>query len=159
MLDLTRAEWESGSRTQRRSVPRRAQQAAAGWEATLARVVFVVSTASLRPVHGDALDATAGGFLTTIGQVGAVELGVKGITVNTVVHGWLEGEDRDGFLDGIPAGRLVQAEEVADADRVPRVRGGSDAERCGPRRRRRLPGLQRRRHGGSPWSSERALEI
>ena len=56
-----------------------------------------------------------GGFLTTIGQVGAVELGGKGITVNTVVHGWLVGEDSDGFVEGIPAGRLGRPEEVADA--------------------------------------------
>ena len=66
-------------------------------------------------MHGAALDAAAGGFLTTIGQVGAVELGAKGITVNTVVHGWLDGEDPAGFVDGIPAGRLARADEVADA--------------------------------------------
>ena len=56
-----------------------------------------------------------GGFLTTIGQVGAVELGGKGITVNTVVHGRLVGEDSDGFVEGIPTGRLGRPEEVADA--------------------------------------------
>jgi NAD(P)-dependent dehydrogenase (short-subunit alcohol dehydrogenase family) len=94
-----------------------AQRAAAAWEAagTPGRIVFVVSTTSLRPVHGAALVAAAGGFLTTIGQVGAVELGAKGITVNAVAHGWIDGEDPDGFVDGVPAGRLARPAEVADA--------------------------------------------
>ena len=115
-LDIGQAEWEAAVDAAKEAF-RAAQQAAAGWEAAEApgRVVFVVSSASLRPVHGDALDAAAGGFLTTIGQVGAVELGGKGITVNTVVHGRLAGEDSDGFVDGIPAGRLGKAEEVANA--------------------------------------------
>ena len=106
-LDIGQADWEAAVDAAKEAF-RAAQQAAAGWEAAEApgRVVFVVSSASLRPVQGDALDAAAGGFLTTIGQVGAVELGGKGITVNTVVHGRLEGEDDAGFVDGIPAGRL-----------------------------------------------------
>jgi NAD(P)-dependent dehydrogenase (short-subunit alcohol dehydrogenase family) len=116
VLDLTQARWEETVDGARRAF-REAQQAAAGWEAAgvPGRIVFVVSTTALRPVHGAALDATAGGFLTTIGQVGAVELGAKGITVNAVAHGWIEGEDADAFVDGIPAGRLARAEEVADA--------------------------------------------
>jgi NAD(P)-dependent dehydrogenase (short-subunit alcohol dehydrogenase family) len=116
VLDLTQSEWEatvSGARAAFRT----AQRAAAAWEAAgvPGRIVFVVSTTALRPVHGAALEATAGGFLTTIGQVGAVELGAKGITVNVVAHGWIEGEDPDGFVEGIPAARLARAEEVADA--------------------------------------------
>ena len=96
---------------------RAAQTEAAAWVEAGApgRVVFVVSTASIRPLQGAALEATAGGFLTTIGHVGAVELGVAGITVNTVAHGWLEESDDEGFVDGIPAGRLGRAEEVAAA--------------------------------------------
>lgn len=78
------------------------------------RVIFLVSTASIRPVHGAALAATAGGFLSTLAQVGAVELGGNGITVNVVAHGWLEGADPEGFVDGIPAGRLARPEEVAE---------------------------------------------
>lgn len=78
------------------------------------RVIFLVSTASMRPVHGAALAATAGGFLSTLAQVGAVELGGKGITANAVAYGWLEGTDPDGFTDGIPAGRLARPEEVAE---------------------------------------------
>jgi NAD(P)-dependent dehydrogenase (short-subunit alcohol dehydrogenase family) len=115
-LELEQSQWDEAVAAAK-SAFRAAQAAAAGWEAegVQGRVVFAVSTASLRPVHGDALDATVGGFLTTIGQVGAVELGGKGITVNTVVHGRLEGEDAEGFVEGVPAGRLGNAGEVADA--------------------------------------------
>jgi NAD(P)-dependent dehydrogenase (short-subunit alcohol dehydrogenase family) len=116
VLDLTQAEWET-TVAGARAAFLVAQHAAAGWEqaGVPGRIVFVVSTTALRPVHGAALDAAAGGFLTTIGQVGAVELGAKGITVNAVAHGWIEGDDPDGFSEGIPAGRLARAEEVADA--------------------------------------------
>lgn len=116
VLDLTQSEWETAVRGARTAF-REAQRAAAAWEAAGApgRIVFVVSTSSLRPVHGAALDATAGGFLATIGQVGAVELGAKGITVNAVAHGWIEGEDPGGFVDGIPTGRLARPEEIAEA--------------------------------------------
>jgi 3-oxoacyl-[acyl-carrier protein] reductase len=93
-----------------------AKEAAAGWveRAEPGRIVFVVSTASVRVVQGASLDATAGGFLSTIAQVGAVELGGKEITVNVVAHGWLEG-DSEGFVEAVPTGRLAKAEEVAAA--------------------------------------------
>ena len=115
-LDIEQPQWNEAVAAAKGAF-RTAQAAAAGWEATgvPGRIVFVASTASLRPVHGDALDAAMGGFLTTIGQVGAVELGGKGITVNTVVHGRLVGEDSESFVEGIPAGRLGSAEEVAQA--------------------------------------------
>jgi NAD(P)-dependent dehydrogenase (short-subunit alcohol dehydrogenase family) len=116
VLDLTQAEWEATVAGAREAFLT-AQRAAAGWErdGIPGRIVFVVSTTALRPVHGAALDAAAGGFLTTIGQVGAVELGAKGITANAVAHGWIEGEDPDGFAEGIPAGRLARADEIAEA--------------------------------------------
>lgn len=115
-LDAAQADWEATVAGAKRAF-REAQAAAAVWEVaeTPGRIVFLVSTASLRPVHGAALDAVAGGFLTTIGQVGAVELGGKGITVNTIVHGWLDGEDPEAFTGGVPAGRLARPEEIADA--------------------------------------------
>ena len=78
------------------------------------RIVMLVGTASLRPVHHTALAATAGGFLTTIGQVGAVELGSAGVTVNIVAHGWLDG-DPPGLIDGIPVGRLTTPDDIAAA--------------------------------------------
>ena len=78
------------------------------------RVVMLVPTASLRPVHGAALLATAGGFLTTIGQVGAAELGPAGVTVNVVAHGWLEGAPA-ALIDGVPVGRLTRPADIAGA--------------------------------------------
>jgi NAD(P)-dependent dehydrogenase (short-subunit alcohol dehydrogenase family) len=116
VLDLEQAEWSRAVAGAARAF-REAQGVAARLVAAgrPGRIVFVVSTASLRPVHGAGLDATVGGFLTTIAQVGAVELGAAGITVNTIVHGWLAGEDDDGFVAGVPLGRLAQPAEVADA--------------------------------------------
>lgn len=115
VLDLTQAEWASALGGVRAAF-RAAQERAAAWEreGQAGRVVFVVSTASARVVQGAALEAAAGGFLTTLAQVGAVELGGKGITVNTVVHGWLEGEPA-ALLEGIPVGRLARPEDVAAA--------------------------------------------
>jgi NAD(P)-dependent dehydrogenase (short-subunit alcohol dehydrogenase family) len=114
-LELEQEEWRAAV-TDAQKAFRLAQRAVSSWleEESGGRVVFVVSTTSVRPVQGAALDATVGGFLTTIGQVGAVELGASGITVNTVAHGWLEGE-HEAFVDGIPAGRLARPEEVAAA--------------------------------------------
>lgn len=114
-LDLEQEQWVA-SVAATKAAFRTAQTEAAAWveAGSPGRVVFVVSTASIRALQGAALAATAGGFLTTIGQVGAVELGAAGITVNTVAHGWLE-DAEEGFVEGIPAGRLGRAEEVAAA--------------------------------------------
>lgn len=114
-LELGQAAWSSAVAGARHAFFA-ARTAAAGWveRDEPGRIVFVVSTASVRPLQGAALDATVGGFLSTIAQVGAVELGGKGITVNVVAHGWLEG-DPDGFVEGVPAGRLAKPEEVAAA--------------------------------------------
>jgi 3-oxoacyl-[acyl-carrier protein] reductase len=74
------------------------------------RIVLLSSPPAVRPVHGATLPATAGAFLTTAAQVAAAELGGRGVTVNVVVPGWLVGE---GFVDGIPTGRLARPEEIA----------------------------------------------
>jgi NAD(P)-dependent dehydrogenase (short-subunit alcohol dehydrogenase family) len=115
-LDVTEEQWTAAVAGAKHAF-REAQSAAASWvaEGKPGRIVFLVPTASLRAVHGAALEAVAGGFLTTIGQVGAVELGGKGITVNAVAHGWLEGEDPQALVDGIPAGRLAKPAEIAAA--------------------------------------------
>ncbi len=114
-LELEQGEWLAAVDAVRHAFLA-ARQAAAAWlEAeTPGRIIFVVSAASVRTLQGSALDATAGGFLTTLAQVGAVELGGKGITVNVVAHGWLEGEP-DELVEGIPAGRLGRPEDVAGA--------------------------------------------
>ena len=119
-LDLEQDGWR-GAVDGARSAFFVAQRAVASWlaEGSGGRVVFVVSTASVRPVQGAALDATVGGFLTTIGQVGAVELGAHGITVNTVAHGLARGRAR-----GVRHG---------DPDRAAGAAGGSRRRSCVPR--------------------------
>lgn len=78
------------------------------------RIVLLSSAPSVRAVQGATLQSTAGAFLTTIAQVAAVELGPKGITVNVVAPGWIEGAASDDFVAGIPAGRLAKPEEVGE---------------------------------------------
>lgn len=114
-LELDQGTWDA-SVADARAAFLAAQAAVAGWleRGVPGRVVVVVSTTSLRPVHGASLDATVGGFLTTIAQVGATELGAAGITVNVVAHGWLEGDDA-ALVDGVPTGRLGTPDEVAAA--------------------------------------------
>jgi 3-oxoacyl-[acyl-carrier protein] reductase len=74
------------------------------------RIVLLSSPAAVRPVHGAALPATAGAFLTRAAQVAAAELGGAGVTVNVVVPGFVAGDD---WIDGIPVGRLAQPQEIA----------------------------------------------
>ena len=137
-LELEQGEWLAAVDAVRHAFLA-ARQAAAAWlEAeTPGRIIFVVSAASVRTLQGSALDATAGGFLTTLAQVGAVELGGKGITVNVVAHGWLEGEP-DELVEGIPAGRLGPSRRRRGSDRVPRVAGRLVRQRRRADRRRRL---------------------
>jgi len=114
-LDVTQEAWD-GTVAGARAAFLAAQAEAARLVAAgrPGRVVFVVPTASVRVVHGAALPATAGAFLTTIAQVGAAELGAAGVTVNVVVHGWLEGSP-EALVDGIPVGRLARPDDVAAA--------------------------------------------
>jgi NAD(P)-dependent dehydrogenase (short-subunit alcohol dehydrogenase family) len=113
-LDLGQDDWDGTVTAVRQAFLGAQEEARRLLEAGKAgRVIFLVSTASIRVVQGAALAATAGGFLSTIAQVGAVELGGNGITVNVVAYGWVEGADPEGFVEGIPAGRLARAEEVA----------------------------------------------
>ena len=77
-------------------------------------------TSSCSPAHGRwpsrgcGAAAIAGSFLTTVGQVAAVELAPKGIRVNVVAVGPLEGEAPERVAEAVPTGRLVRAREVGD---------------------------------------------
>jgi 3-oxoacyl-[acyl-carrier protein] reductase len=115
-LDIDQATWEAAR--DRATAAFRSVQAAAKkltTEGSPGRVVILVSSSSIRPLSGAALDATFGGFLTTIGQVGAVELGPSGVTVNIVAHGYLQGSVPEDLIIGIPAGRLTAPSDVANA--------------------------------------------
>jgi 3-oxoacyl-[acyl-carrier protein] reductase len=118
------------------------------------RIIFVVTTGALRPVSGGVLRAVAGAFLTTLGQVGAIELGARGITVNAVVVGCTSENAGDEWVAGVPAGRLAALEEVAGVvgfvasatagyinGAVIPVDGGFSITKA---------------DGGSPWSREKA---
>jgi NAD(P)-dependent dehydrogenase (short-subunit alcohol dehydrogenase family) len=110
-LDLTQEDWETAVAGMRQAfLAARDHSADLVTRGVPGRIVLLSSPPSVRPVHGAALAATAGSFLTRAAQVAAAELGGKGITVNVVVPGWIEGED---FVEGIPAGRLARPEEIA----------------------------------------------
>jgi len=112
-LELTQADWESmlaGLRQAFRAVQR--SSASLVEREAPGRIILVSSTAAVRPVHGATLAATAGGFLTTLAQVAAVELGPKGVTFNVVAPGFV-GDER--FVEGTPVGRPTKGEDVAEA--------------------------------------------
>ncbi|MFN0154348.1 MAG: SDR family NAD(P)-dependent oxidoreductase [Gaiella sp.] len=110
-LDLTQTQWEEAVAALRSAFL--AAQAAARDGAT--RIIFVSSTAAIRPVHGAALQAAAGAFLHTLAQVAAVELGPTGTTVNVVAPGFV-GDER--FVEATPAGRPPAPDDVAGACRL-----------------------------------------
>lgn len=112
-LELGQADWEAmlaGLKQAFRAVQR--SSASLVEREAPGRMILVSSTAAVRPLHGATLAATAGGFLTTLAQVAAVELGPKGITFNVVAPGFV-GDER--FVDATPAGRPTAAQDVAEA--------------------------------------------
>ena len=113
------------------------------------RIVFLVPTSSVRVVQGASLLSTAGAFLTTTAQVGAVELGPTGVTVNVVACGWPEGAAAD-LAAGVPVGRLGAARRRRRRRRLPRLRGGRVRQRRDARRRRRLLDHEDRRRLAPP---------
>ena len=112
-LELTQADWD-GMVGGIKGGFKAAQRMAASFveRGEPGRIVFVSSTAAVRPVHGATLAATAGGFLTTLAQVAAVELGPNRITVNVVAPGFV-GDER--FVEATPIGRPARPEDVAEA--------------------------------------------
>lgn len=78
------------------------------------RVVLVVDPPALRVAEGAGLAAVAGGFLTTLAQVGALDLGPHGIAVNVLVAGWAAPAPA-GLASGVPLGGLAEADQVASA--------------------------------------------
>jgi 3-oxoacyl-[acyl-carrier protein] reductase len=112
-LELSQTDWEAtlaGLKQAFRAVQR--SSASLVEREAPGRMILVSSTAAVRPVHGATLAATAGGFLTTLAQVAAVELGPKGITLNVVAPGFV-GDER--LVDATPAGRPTGGQDVAEA--------------------------------------------
>ena len=112
-LELSQGDWEAmvaglrqAFRTVQRSSASLVERGAPG------RMIFVSSAAAIRPLHGAALAATAGGFLTTLAQVAAVELGPSGVTANVVAPGFV-GDER--FVEATPSGRAPTSADVAEA--------------------------------------------
>ena len=112
-LELTQADWEamiSGLRQAFRTVQR--SSASLVERGAPGRMILVSSAAAVRPVHGATLAATAGGFLTTLAQVAAVELGPSSVTANVVAPGFV-GDER--FVEATPSGRAPSPGDVAEA--------------------------------------------
>lgn len=78
-------------------------------------ILVLVPVHAVRPSRGCGPAAIAGSFLTTVGQVAAVELAPQGIRVNVVAVGPLAGLAPERVADAVPTGRLVQPREVGDA--------------------------------------------
>ncbi len=78
-------------------------------------LLVVVPAHSLRSSRGCGLAAVVGSFLTTAAQVAAVELGAKGVRVNVLAVGPLEGEADPRTADAVPLGRLTRPADVGAA--------------------------------------------
>jgi NAD(P)-dependent dehydrogenase (short-subunit alcohol dehydrogenase family) len=111
-LELSQDEWETAVAGAKRAFLAARDTARSLIERGEAgRIVLVSSSASLRPVAGATLAATAGAFLTTLAQVAAVELGPANVTVNIVAPGFI-GDERFGAAT--PLGRTPAPEDVAE---------------------------------------------
>jgi NAD(P)-dependent dehydrogenase (short-subunit alcohol dehydrogenase family) len=78
------------------------------------RAVVVVDPVAARVAAGAGLSAVAGGFLTTLAQVAALDLGPRGIAVNVFLAGWTE-PPASALAAGAPIGRPAEPDEVAAA--------------------------------------------
>jgi len=114
-LDLEQSQWE-GTVAGLEAAFTAAQAFARGLveRGRQGRILFLSSPAAVRAVEGASLAGIAGAFLATMAQVAAVELAPSGITVNVVVPGFVRGEADERLVAAIPAGRLAEAEDVAE---------------------------------------------
>ena len=78
-------------------------------------LLVVVPVHALRTSRGCGTAAVVGSFLATAAQVAAVELGAKGIRVNVLAVGALEGEPAPRTVDAVPLGRLTRPADVGAA--------------------------------------------
>ncbi len=78
-------------------------------------LIVVVPVHALRTSRGCGRDAVVGSFLATAAQVAAVELGAKGVRVNVLAVGPLEGEVDPRAAEAVPLGRLARPSDVGAA--------------------------------------------
>lgn len=115
VVDVSGADWEDTIASFRAAFFAIRRAAASMVEREVGgRVLVLVPAHAVRPSRGCAAAAIAGSFLTTVGQVAAVELAHRGIRVNVVAVGPLEGEAPERVAEAVPTGRLVRAREVGD---------------------------------------------
>ncbi|QBS44742.1 SDR family NAD(P)-dependent oxidoreductase [Nocardia sp. CS682] len=100
-------------------------QAAAKYIADGGRIINIASSSTVRPQPGLGLYGTSKTAAKYLVRVLALELGSRGITVNSLVPGPIDGAgiftevpDDDPYkkalLDSVPVGRLATPEDVAD---------------------------------------------
>ena len=78
-------------------------------------LLVVVPVHALRTSRGCGPASVVGSFLTTAAQVAAVELGAKGIRVNVLAVGPLEGEPDARAAEAVPLGRLTRPADLGAA--------------------------------------------
>lgn len=116
LLDLAPAGWDAAIADARGAFF--AMQAAArsmAAEGNGGCLLVVVPVHALRTSRGCGPAAVVGSFLTTAAQVAAVELGAKGIRVNVLAVGPLEGEVDPRAVEAVPLGRLTRPADVGAA--------------------------------------------
>lgn len=113
---LDRSAWE-GTVAACRSAFFAVQHAASSMVARDApgQILILVPVHAVRTSAACGTAAVAGSFMTTVAQVAAVELAPKGIRVNVLAVGPLQGQAPDRVVDAVPMGRLVTAREVGEA--------------------------------------------
>jgi len=81
-------------------------------------IIVVVPAHALRTSRGCGIAAIGGSFMVTVAQVAAVEFGERGIRVNVIAVGPLDGTAPARTLEAVPMGRLTRAEDVGNACRM-----------------------------------------
>ena len=115
VVDLEQSQWDQAmARTREAFVAVRDAAATMRERDVPGRIVIVVNPAAVRVIDGALESSVAGAFLMTLSQVGAVELGEHGITVNTLVAGWTA-SNPSRLVDGVPLGRLAEPDDIAAA--------------------------------------------
>jgi NAD(P)-dependent dehydrogenase (short-subunit alcohol dehydrogenase family) len=115
VVELPGADWEQTIASVRAAFFAIRRAAASMTERAVAgRILVLVPAHAVRPSRGCGAAAIAGSFLTTVGQVAAVELAPDAIRVNVVAVGPLEGEAPERVAEAVPTGRLVRPRQVGD---------------------------------------------